>query len=174
MNAYEEFIREQCYFILTFRVQEFLKFIYSDTEVYNHYQLIKTVQFLKGLQTIQPLITYFSDTSFKSVAAFPYLLVEKQAKYWNVTLAIAKELYFYQYPFQFPNFFVKYRNKYDFEVKLEIIRVFSTDNTEKIFQTETFLKQFRVPNKCRSKIKKIIIELILNYFLINFRLRLIP
>lgn len=63
----------------------------------------------------------------------PYLLVEKQAKYWNVTLAIAKELYFYQYPFQFPNFFVKYRNKYDFEVKLEIIRVFSTDNTEKIF-----------------------------------------
>ena len=44
--------------------------------------------------------------------------------------------------FQFPNFFVKYRNKYHFEVKLEIIRVFSTDNTEKIFQTETFLKQF--------------------------------
>ena len=77
-----------------------------------------------------------------------------------MTLAIAKELYFYQYPFQFPNFFVKYRNKYDFEVKLEIIRVFSTDNTEKIFQTETFLKQFRVPNKCRSDIKKIILELI--------------
>ena len=160
LDAYEEFIREQSYFIITFRVQEFLKFIYSDTEVYNHYQLTKTVQFLKGLQTIEPLVTYFSDTSFRSVAAFPYLLVEKQAKYWNVTLAIAKELYFYQYPFQFPNFFVKYRNKYDFEVKLEIIRVFSTDNTEKIFQTETFLKQFRVPNKCRSDIKKIILELI--------------
>ena len=115
---------------------------------------------MKRLQTIEPLVTYFSDTSFISVVAFPYLLVEKQAKYWNVTLAIAKELYFYQYLFQFPNFFVKYRNKYDFEVKLEIIRVFSTDNTEKIFQTETFLKQFRVPNKCRSDIKKIILELI--------------
>jgi hypothetical protein len=60
----------------------------------------------------------------------------------------------------FPNFFVQYRNKYDFEVKLEIIRVFSTNNTEKIFQTEIFLKQFRVPNKCRSDIKKIILKLI--------------
>jgi len=32
-DAYEQFIREQSYFIITFRVQEFLKFIYSDTEV---------------------------------------------------------------------------------------------------------------------------------------------
>lgn len=162
LDAYqeEEFIRDQSYFILTFPVQEFLKFIYSDTEVYNHYQLTKTIQFLKALQTIEPLVTYFSDTCFRSVVAFPYLSVEKQAKYWNVTIAIAKELYFYQYPFRFPNFFVKYRNKYDFEVKLEIIKVFSIDNTEKIFQTETFLKQFRVPNKCRSDIKKIILDLI--------------
>lgn len=52
------------------------------------------------------------------------------------------------------------QDKYDFEVKLEIIRVFSTDNTEKSFQTETFLKQFRVPNKCQSDIKKIILDLI--------------
>lgn len=29
-----------------------------------------------------------------------------------------------------------------------------------MFQTETFLKQFRVPNKCRSDIKKIILDLI--------------
>ena len=70
LDAYEEFIREQSYFIITFRVQEFLKFIYSDTEVYNHYQLTKTVQFLKGLQTIELLVTYFSDRSFRSVAAF--------------------------------------------------------------------------------------------------------
>jgi hypothetical protein len=158
LDAYEKFLVDQSYFIITFRVQEFLKFIYSDTNGYNHYQLTKTVQFLKRLQAIEPLVTYFTDTSFRSVVAFPYLSVQKQDKSWNVTLAIAKELYFYQYPFQFPNFFLKFRNKYDFEVKLEIIRVFSTDNTEKIFLTETFLKQFRVPNKCRSDIKKIILE----------------
>jgi hypothetical protein len=115
---------------------------------------------LKGLQTIQPLVTYFTDKSFRSVVAFPYLSVEKQAKYWNVTLAIAGELYFYQYPFRFPNFFGKYRNKYDFEVKLEILKVFSTKNIEKVFETETFLKQFRVPKKCRSEIKKIILNLV--------------
>ena len=60
---------------------------------------------------MEPLVTYFSGTSFRSVTAFPYLLIDKQAKYWKVTLAIAKELYFYQYLFQFPNFFVKSRNK---------------------------------------------------------------
>jgi hypothetical protein len=160
LDASQEFIRDQSYFVLTFQVQEFLKFIYPDTEVYNHYRLSKTLQFLRRLQNIEPLVTYFSETYFRSVVAFPYLLVEKQAKYWNVSIAIASELYFYQYPFRFPNFFIKYRNKYDFEVKLEILKIFSTDNTQKIFQTETFLKQFRVPNKCRSNIKKIILDLI--------------
>jgi len=52
LDASEELIRDQFYFVMTFRIQEFLKFIYSDTEVYNHYQLAKIVQFLKGLQTI--------------------------------------------------------------------------------------------------------------------------
>ena len=33
LNASEEFIRDQSYFVITCRVQEFLKFIYSDTEV---------------------------------------------------------------------------------------------------------------------------------------------
>ena len=128
LDASEEFLRDQSYFVVTFRVQEFLKFIYSDTEVYNHYQLTK----MKGLQTIEPLVTYFSDRSFRSVVAFPYLSVEKQGKYWTVILTIAKELYFYQYPFRFPNFFTKYRNKYDFEVKIEILKVFSTYNIEKV------------------------------------------
>lgn len=85
LDTYEEFIREQSYFIITFCVQEFFKFLYSDTKVYNHYQVTKTVHFLKGLQTIESLVTYFSDTSFRSVAAFSYLLVEKQDKYWNGT-----------------------------------------------------------------------------------------
>jgi len=45
-------------------------------------------------------------------------------------------------------------DKYHFKVRLEIRKLFSTDNTEKIFQTKTFLKQFQVPNKCSSDIKK--------------------
>ena len=75
MDAYEKFIGDQSYFILIFHVQEFLKFICSNTEVYNHYQLTKTVQFLKELQIIKLLITYFSNTSVRSVFAFPYLSV---------------------------------------------------------------------------------------------------
>lgn len=59
-------------------------------------------------------MTYFNNKSFRSVVAFPYLSVEKKGGYWNVTLPIARELYFYQYPFQFPNFFQTYSNKYDF------------------------------------------------------------
>nr|YP_009518874.1 hypothetical protein [Boodleopsis pusilla]AYC64860.1 hypothetical protein [Boodleopsis pusilla] len=115
------------------------------------------IQFFKQLQNIEPLVTFFSDNHFRSIVAFPYVEVDKQGKYWIVTLAIARELFFYQYPFLFPNFFIKYLNKYDFEVKIEIIRVFSTENTEKVFDTENFLKQFQYSCKSRSEIKKIIL-----------------
>jgi hypothetical protein len=36
-----------------------------------------------------------------------------------------------------------------------------------MFQTETFLKQFRVPNKCQFDIKKISLELILEFQMLD-------
>lgn len=51
---------------------------------------------------------------------------------------------------------------------MEILKVFSIHTIKKVFETETFLKQFRVPTKCRSDIKKIILNLISELQLLDF------
>lgn len=73
-------------------------------------------------------------------------------------MAIGKEFYFYQYPFFFPNYFITYKNKYDLEIKLQLIESFSQVELEKIFPVEKFLNQFSVSNKDLTKIKKQLID----------------
>lgn len=60
-------------------------------------------------------------------------------------MSIGKELYFYQYPFDF----LVCKNKYDLLMKLQRIESFSTVSLEK-----KFLNQFSVSNKNLTKIKK--------------------
>jgi hypothetical protein len=71
-------------------------------------------------------------------------------------MAIGEELYFYRYPFVFPNSFICYQNKYDLEINLQLIEMiesFSKVNLEKRFPVESFLNQFSVSNKEVKKIK---------------------
>ena len=69
-------------------------------------------------------------------------------------MAIGEEFYFYQYPFFFPNSFLSCKNKYDLEIKLQLIESFSTVELEKKLLVKKFLNQFSVPNKDLAKIKK--------------------
>jgi len=62
-------------------------------------------------------------------------------------MAIGEEFYFYQYQFFFPNSFLTYKNKYDLEIKLQLIKSFSQVELEKRFPVEKFLNQFSVSNK---------------------------
>jgi hypothetical protein len=73
-------------------------------------------------------------------------------------MAIGEEFYFYQYPFFFLNSFLIYKNKYDLEIKLQLIESFSQVELEKRFPVEKFLNQFSVFNKDLTKIKKQLIE----------------
>jgi hypothetical protein len=89
---------------------------------------------------------------------FPYLKLKKQNRKWTVTLAVVEEFYFYQYPFLFPNSFLICNNKYDLEIKLQLIESFSTVELEKKLLVKRFLNQFSVPNKDLAKIKKQLID----------------
>lgn len=60
----------------------------------NHYQLNKTLKFLRSLQTIQPLLQKFSDTLFRSSILFPNMKIEKQGLSWVIKIAIGEELHF--------------------------------------------------------------------------------
>ena len=74
-------------------------------------------------------------------------------------MAIGEKLYFYPYPFRFSADFLVWKNKYDLEMKLQLIESFSTVSLEKKFPLKSFLNQFSVSNKDLTKIKQQLIDL---------------
>ena len=125
-------ISDENYRILSFRVSEFLEFLGKKKT--NYYQIRKVVDFLKSLQVLEN----FSTESFRSILIFPYLEVRKE-KSWQVKLAIAEKVYFYRYPFYFPEKFLPYDNVYDFRAKIFFLLSFSTTELEKEFRIQEVL-----------------------------------
>lgn len=151
-----QFIDDQAYCVIKFVVMDFISFTGGNTK--STYQRTKALEFLTSLQDLKPLIQKFSDNEFRRSVLFPYLKLTKENRRWIITIAIGKEFYFYQYPFFFPNYFITYKNKYDLEIKLQLIESFSQVELEKRFPVEKFLNQFSVSNKDLTKIKKQLID----------------
>jgi hypothetical protein len=86
---------------------------------------------LTSLKELTSLIQKFSNEEFRRSVMFPYLKLKKQNRKWTVTLAVGEEFYFYPYPFLFPNSFLICKTKYDLEIKLQLIKSFSTVELEK-------------------------------------------
>ena len=93
-------------------------------------------------------------------------------------MVVGEEFYFYNYLFFFPDSFLIYKNKYDLEIKLQLIEGFSQVELKKIFPVKKCLNQFSVSNKDLTKIKKRLIdsffelkdsELIENEFSLTFK-----
>lgn len=142
------------------------------------YQRSKALEFFTSLQKIKPVVQKFSKNEFRRSVMLAYLKVKKQNKKWTIRMAIGEDLYFYQYPFFFPNSFISYQNKDDLEIKLQLIESFSTVDWEKRFPVKNFLNQFSVSNKDKTKIKKQLMdsfsrlkdyELIENEFSLTFK-----
>lgn len=64
---------DRIYKTFQFPVNRFLEFVGKPKN--NHYQVKNLVEFLKSLQTIEPILENFSDSSFRRYVAFPYLKV---------------------------------------------------------------------------------------------------
>ena len=172
----KQFINDQVYYVIEFTVMEFISFTGGNAK--STYQRTKALEFLTSLQDIKPLIQKFSNNEFRRSVMFPYLKLTKQNRRWTIIMAIEKEFYFYQYPFFFPNSFLIYKNKYDLEIKLQLIEGFSQVELKKIFPVKKCLNQFSVSNKDLTKIKKQLIdsflelkdyELIENKFILTFK-----
>ena len=152
-----QFLDDQAYCVIEFAVIDFLGFTGGNTK--STYQRTKALEFLSSLQDIKPLIQKFSNEEFRRSVMFPYVKLKKQNRRWTVTMAIGEELYFHQYPFVFPDYLLTYQNKYDLEIKLQLIESFSTVELEKRFTVKNFLNKFSVQNKDLTKIKKELINL---------------
>ena len=86
--------------------------------------------------------------------------VKKEGRLWTVNVAIAKQLYEYKYPFQINEYFLTWKNIYQFQVKTQIIEVIAKNSLKKEFYIQEFLKRFNLSNKKQTQIKQMIIEAI--------------
>ena len=149
-----DFIVDQEYLIISFKLTDFLEFIGPNN---NHYQLQKLGKFFKYLQTLPPILSTISNICFQSINIFSYIRIFKK-KSWYVQLAIAEEFYFYKYPFYFPKAFLNYQNKYQFQAQFNFLLAFSVLEIEKVFDVKEFLDQFDISNSNLRKVKSYLLQ----------------
>jgi hypothetical protein len=151
-----DWISDENYRILSFRVSEFLEFLGKKKT--NYYQIRKVVDFLKSFQRLPPVLEDFSTESFRSILIFPYLAVRKE-KSWHVKLAIAEKVYFYRYPFYLPEEFLTYDNAYDLRAKIFFLVSFSTIELEKEFRIQEVLEQTNISRQKMIRLRKSIVRI---------------
>lgn len=101
----------------------------------------------------------FNDAEFTSLVIIPYFKVKKNSNLWNVTLLVAKQLYYYKYPFNFTDYFLTWKTNHQFEVKSKIIQVIAQSSLKKKMYVEEFLKPFeKLSNQKKTKLKQMLIE----------------
>lgn len=145
------------YMTFQFPVNSFLEFIGKPKN--NYYQVKKLVEFLKSLQTIEPVLDNFSDGGFRRYIAFPYMKVERK-KCWWVELSICEELYLYQYPFHLPKTFLNYQDNFELKVKFILLQSFCKISVRKEFPTQEFLGQVSISTSKSAKLKNYIVKVL--------------
>ena len=155
---------------VTFIVRDFIIYQNPTISSKNRYQLQKTKEFFRDLLT-GAIIDSFQNNCFRTLIAIPrieYEICSKQ-KYLIANVWMVNELFYYNYPFYFPNFFNIKLNKDQFEVRFKFIQVFSSINIEKVFWVREFIPS-KISNQRKANIKKYfiqVIELLQNYDLIE-------
>jgi hypothetical protein len=125
--------------------------------------LEKIKKFFQQLQT-GVFLTSFDDNHFQSLVAIPQVKLEKSLKhkYWIARVWLVEDLFYYNYPFYFPNIFQTKLTKDQLEVRFKFIQVFSSVNIEKVFFIQEFLSSYPsvISNQRKNNIKKYFIQLV--------------
>jgi hypothetical protein len=157
-----DYLGTTAYRQLKFKITDFLTFHDSTVNLKNNsYKLKQTKQFLTELPNGR-LIKYFSDTKFQSLAIVPKVELSKEKKSWVAKVWLVEELFYYDYPFLFPDFFQGNRKltKDEFLVRVQFIKVFSCVQFEKKFFVRQFLETYQVSNQRKTRMKRIFIQLV--------------
>lgn len=148
---------------VTFIVRDFIKFQNPTVSPTNHYQLQKTKDFLKELLT-GALIDSFTSSYFQTLVAIPRVEFEiiPNQKQLVANVWLVEDLFYYDYPFCFPNLFQQKLTKDQFNVRFELFKIFNSIEIEKIILVNQFLKNYpsTLSNGQKTKIKQSFIELV--------------
>lgn len=158
-----EYLGSTVYRQVGFSIDHFLKFQNPTVKSTNYYQLKKARQFLDELQN-GTFITSFSRYEFQSLVLVPKVKIikSKKLKSWIARVWLVEELFYYRYPFLLPDFFKQKITKDQFEVRFEVIKVFSSVDIEKEFFIKKFLDSYPsvISNHRIANIKRYFIELV--------------
>ena len=95
------------------------------------------------------------DTHFQSLVAVPLVKFNKVQKFWVGQVWLAQELFYYKYPFYLPDLFQRKLTKDEFEVQVQVFKIFSSENIQKIFLIKEFFQNYksRLSNQQKTKMK---------------------
>nr|QYB19241.1 hypothetical protein [Climaconeis cf. scalaris]QYB19336.1 hypothetical protein [Climaconeis cf. scalaris] len=105
-------------------------------------------------------MTSFSDTHFQSLVAVPLVKFNKVQKFWVGQVWLAQELFYYKYPFYLPDLFQRKLTKDEFEVQVQVFKIFSSENIQKIFLIKEVFQNYKscLSNQQKTKMKGYFIQ----------------
>lgn len=145
--------------VYTFQIRDFLTMLDQNR---NRYQLQKLSKFFRELHN-SVVLESFQDTCYQWLSAVPLSQVYSPTKPGQALIAkvwVADDLFFYDFPFYLPDLFYGKLKKHQIDVRIHILRVFATPNTEKVFYIRDFCDNYpaKLSHKKIGKMKTYFIE----------------
>ena len=158
-------IKKQNYYFLKFPLNQFVRFI--GIQSLKDSQRKKLILYFKGLQKLDPVVKEFSSGAFRSYVCFPYVECENPlGNSWSIEVLAAEELFYFQYPFQLPELFLRSVSKNDLRLKMLFLKSLAVSERGKKLDLEEFFSPLNVRNSQLIQIKKNILQL-LNELVVN-------
>lgn len=158
-----DYLGSTSYRKVVFKLRDFLKFQDPSVKPTNRYRLTKTKEFFQQLQA-GLYVTSFNDVKFQSLVIVPQVQFDicPKQKFLIAKVWLVEELFYYNYPFDLPNFFQQKLTKYELEVRFKLFQVFTSGSIEKEIGVQEFFKSYPsvLNNQQKTKIKKHFIELV--------------
>jgi hypothetical protein len=148
------------YRCVSFRLQDFLKFQDPTSQKGIRHKIQKMKAFFEKFET-GFFLSMFRHQKFQKMISIPKIEFWREGnQYWVAQIWILDELFYYSYPFAFPDLFDPNISKTKFAVLFEVIRVFSDVGLDKQFEIQHFLDTYpsTLSNQQIQQIKKFFIE----------------
>jgi hypothetical protein len=149
-------INGDLYSTISFPLADLVDHLYMDKKNKRHTK--KVSKMLQDFMILQPIVQTFSDIHFRALVLFPNIKVLPKGRISIVSMTLAEQLFYYNFPCYLTNSFNQWDNKYQFYVQFEILRMMSTPSLQKELHVQEFLGQFNLSNKKQTEIKRLIIQ----------------
>lgn len=110
------------------------------------------------MKSLEMLKICFNESYLRSQFIFPSYKAVKQKVSWVIELYVLEAFHNQKYPFNFNKFFLTYRNKYAFIVKLQILDYFSQKGLLKELNLKNLLQEHRRSTNQLKQIRENILE----------------